>query len=1344
MSKRMYVYVGGIVAVCLMAACAIFLWMSNRPVAPKAGDLADVGQEILVADTSEEITESQKEEKSTFVAPAEYEAVITVTINPTIRIYVGKDGEVLAVEPVNADAKAVVAVMNEVTLESMDLDACMDLLMTTACELNYLADGEGIEVAVAAKSEEVTKKMMEEVKECVEETAKALEIAVALEVKESNAEVQVAKNPEKEEKPAKKLVAPEVKPIATKAPQATKEPVKEENSSKPGKEDNKASKPQVKNEYKLVWEDNFNGTELNREDWNVELHAPGWVNAEWQEYVDSTDNIYVKDGKLVIQAIKTGEDDNAYYTSGRVNTQGKHDFKYGKFEAKIKVPSGMGFLPAFWMMPTDENFYGQWPKCGEIDIMEVMGQSTDTLHGTIHFGEPHTQKQGTYVAESADFAEDFHVFACEWEPGEIRWYVDGNLYYKTSDWFTQKPGFDEVAYPAPFDQPFYMILNLAVGGSWVGYPDETTQFGDNAQLVVDYVKVYQKDKYNENVTKPEQAPIVFREPDETGNYVVNGDFATAEDLTDGKNWGFMLAQGGEATATISNGALHIETTKAGTVDYSVQVVQPDMSMMLGKRYRLSFDAYADADRTMITGVTAPDYNYVRYLADTKLNLTTTKQSYAYEFDMTVRDDANGRVEFNLGNQGSTATVHISNVRLEVIGDCEVPADEKSVLPDGNYVYNGEFSYGADRMDYWTVPSTNAKGSKVSVTNSNGVRELMVTVPGGVNDLSKVVVEQKDVALTVGTKYVLSFDAHADKTKEFKATIAGSEFICAVGTQTKEYTYSFVAGEGNVLAFLLGTAGTTYIDNVRIQEDGMLVNGGFSNGLVGYETYYDASANASFSVDELNEGGAACIDIKDTGDADWKIQLKQNNVTLEEAKWYRISFKAKSVTALGSGGSAFNRDIMCALQRNGAVHKTESGGEDWTPYVQKTVSLTGEYQNFAFDFQMMPATAPKTDEGTILTFSMGAVGGTRITDSHIVVIDDVVLEEIEAPVQEGIPVGTELITNGSFAENAKDWAIDICGDGAATTSVTEGAITFDITNPGSADWNVKLHQDGKRLEQGASYEVKFTITSSVDRIVKWGLMTGTYNWYTGEDMSLTAGETHVVEHTYTVGADKPTTDDINFYISMGKNDGEETPAGQITVTAVSVKKVAVGEVTPPSGEDTGNTEGGEGNEGDEGTSTVEPLPAGTELIKNGNFANDGENWVAGINSPAVATVTYADEKATLAIENAGEANWHLQLFQNDVALEAGASYKVTFTIQSDVNRSAKYAILDPSNGYKWYGGEAFELEAGVAKEISYVTGPTEVATVTGQFQMTFAPDGDSTNVPTDAHTIEISNVSIVKQ
>ena len=252
-----------------------------------------------------------------------------------------------------------------------------------------------------------------------------------------------------------------------------------------------------KNGYKLVWADEFEGNTLNRENWNVELHEPGWVNAELQEYVDSDENISVRDGKLVLRPVKTvKEDGSVYYPSGRVSTEKKQEFTYGYFEAKAKVPTGKGYLPAFWLMTGDEEKYGQWPRCGEIDIMEVLGDATDALHGTIHYGhnmtDGHHQSQGDYKLEKGSFADEFHVFACEWEPGRIAWYVDGIQYFEETQWYTALPdGSGKEEYPAPFNHPFYIILNLAVGGSWVGYPDENTDF-ENQTFEIEYVRVYQK------------------------------------------------------------------------------------------------------------------------------------------------------------------------------------------------------------------------------------------------------------------------------------------------------------------------------------------------------------------------------------------------------------------------------------------------------------------------------------------------------------------------------------------------------------------------------------------------------------------------------------------------------------------------------------------------------------------------------------------------------------------------------------------------------------------------------------------------------------------------------------
>lgn len=255
--------------------------------------------------------------------------------------------------------------------------------------------------------------------------------------------------------------------------------------------------------YYLVWHDEFDGNELDSSNWAGEYHRPGWVNNELQTYVVDGDNYFVEDGDLVIQPL-TGTNDNgrAFYTSGRINTYHLHAFTYGRVEARIRVPQGQGFLPAFWMMSDDES-YGSWPKSGEIDIMEILGSDTDTLYGTLHYGNPHMQNQGIYDLSSGDFASEYHVFAVEWEPGEIRWYCDDVCYYSTSYWYSAMDGQEPNEYPAPFNQPFYIILNVAVGGNWPGDPDETTLFDESAQMRVDYVRVFQRDAYDDNVTCPD-------------------------------------------------------------------------------------------------------------------------------------------------------------------------------------------------------------------------------------------------------------------------------------------------------------------------------------------------------------------------------------------------------------------------------------------------------------------------------------------------------------------------------------------------------------------------------------------------------------------------------------------------------------------------------------------------------------------------------------------------------------------------------------------------------------------------------------------------------------------------
>lgn len=897
----------------------------------------------------------------------------------------------------------------------------------------------------------------------------------------------------------------------------------------------------AKKGYSFKWGDDFTGTSLNRSDWNVELHAPGWVNSELQEYVDSDENIQVKDGNLLLKPVeKTNADGTKSYTSGRINTQGKHDFKYGYFECRAKVPAGKGYLPAFWMMPTDENLYGQWPKCGEIDIMEVMGQETNKAYGTIHYGEPHDQSQGTYtVSETNNFVDNYHTYACEWEPGKIIWYIDGVKFHEESDWFSAKSGQGEVTYPAPFDQPFYMILNLAVGGSWVGYPDETTTY-DDQQFAIDYVKVYQKDSYDENVTKPVKE-VTLREPDANGNYINNGDFSVKEDLTDDVNWKFLTALDGEGTAEIKENQMVISTQNAGTADYSIQLVQSNIPLQKGGKYKVTFDAYADEARSMITDISGPDHNYTRYFADTKVDLETQKKTYTYEFQMTSSDDANGRMEFNLGNTSSTAKVYLSNIRIEKTGYEEIKEDTtKKALADGNYVYNGSFQEGTGRLKYWEI--TKPENATAEVTNLEDGRRLKVTSPAETEE-GKILVQQSDLALSANTDYELSFSAQADEAKQMKVTVAGQEQVFDLTTEKKNYRVKFKTAESLTdknLFFDLGLGTTVYLDDVRIDEDSLIKNGSFNAGLAGFEAYCYTPSNITYVVDSLNEDNAADFTINDTGDADWHIQLKQTGVKLEKGQWYRLSLKMKS---------SIDRKVSYALQRDGSTHRNADGTEDWTPYCQEIVALTSKYQTITKEFQM----TEDTDLDTIFNIAMGAVGGKQIKEQHRICIDDIVLEKIDTPEMNPEEAGKNLLKNGDFSNETDNWNIyGITAPGEATTNIADHAIVYHISNVGTADWNVQLKQSGLILEKECKYRVTFKVTSTAARTIKLAMMSTSYTWYGGADIKLPENEEKEVVCEFTMN--KETDSNADFVISMGKIDNEDTPASDITLSDFSLVKV----------------------------------------------------------------------------------------------------------------------------------------------------------------------------------------------
>jgi len=255
----------------------------------------------------------------------------------------------------------------------------------------------------------------------------------------------------------------------------------------PIKNDNSIPEPAG---WQLVWNDEFDATAIDLNKWEYEVNAHGGGNNELQYYTSRPENSYIENGCLVIQALKEhyiGTEGTREYTSARLRTLKKGDWKYGRLDIKAKLPFGKGLWPAIWMMPS-ESKYGGWAASGEIDIMELVGHEPNKVYGTLHYGGewPNNVQTGkSFVLPFGSFADDFHIFTLEWDADQFRWYVDGILYQTQTTWHTAN-----AAYPAPFDQYFHLLLNVAVGGKWPGNPDNSTLFPQ--KMVIDYVRVYKR------------------------------------------------------------------------------------------------------------------------------------------------------------------------------------------------------------------------------------------------------------------------------------------------------------------------------------------------------------------------------------------------------------------------------------------------------------------------------------------------------------------------------------------------------------------------------------------------------------------------------------------------------------------------------------------------------------------------------------------------------------------------------------------------------------------------------------------------------------------------------------
>ncbi len=813
-------------------------------------------------------------------------------------------------------------------------------------------------------------------------------------------------------------------------------------------------------DWVMTWSDEFSGTEVDLSKWSyqngtgVEYGVAGWGNNEQQYYTD--ENIEVKDGKLVITA--TEGTHGMPYDSGRIwtmnddQTTSKFSQTYGRFEAKMSLPTGNGIWPAFWMLPVDSSIYGGWPLSGEIDIMEARGRLPETVCGTLHYGQtwPNNVYSGGdyYFDEGEDFST-YHVYALEWEPGEIRWYVDGELYLTQNSWYsTSSDQPDSYSYPAPFNQEFYIILNLAVGGTFDG--NRNPNASDlPAEMCVDYVRVFSSTaEYDEFVEKPAIDPVEVpegvKDSIEADNFaninIMNEDTDAASDTA----WNLVTlpSYGGAASFSTSKDGADtvgkIGISNGGSQSYSVQMINM-VSLYKGHYYKLSFDAKADAARTLIAKIGDDGNPSWDTFHSAEVELGNGWNHYEIVFQM-PRTEETARVELNMGLD--TASVYLKNVSL---AECEAadaendPDCEKEVSMSDNHVYNGIFNVGStERLDFWHTVGD------VTVIRDEEY-DFICQLTGDAE------ISQTGIKLSQSDTYRLVFDAKALGSTTATVTLGGVSKNVTLTEGMDTYTVEFVMPAGDAaeylgeLSFAFEGAGAL-LDNVAVTQETYnnvdftklncypLTNGDFEAGKVVWGTYNTSYEALNYNT-ATTEYGAKYGSIKKVISANTYDAMLSQEISLLGGYTYEFSFDAWA-------DSASAMDISM-----------EDGS--YTRYFQAVeVEVGTGVTHYSYSFKLA------SDMDLSLKFMTG--GAT--------VADNIYLDNVELKIKGATPrVGTVVLNNnGAYSDG---------------TSVKIGGVDpyLDVFQSSDFSGNFNIYVDGRALTADEYYEVsagRYGIANSV--------------------------------------------------------------------------------------------------------------------------------------------------------------------------------------------------------------------------------------------------------------------------
>ena len=610
----------------------------------------------------------------------------------------------------------------------------------------------------------------------------------------------------------------------------------------------------------LVWSDEFNNS-IDFSKWDFGI---GLTNDNVHYYTNRPENIHIVDSVLNIIALE--ESYMGYnYTSALLKT--KTDFRYGRIEARIKLPATNGFVPAFWMLPAEDS-YGWWPKSGEIDIMEQPSNEVSNIYGTIH-SETYNSITGTGPAGGItvipDAQTEFHVYAVEWTADRVDFYVDAQNYFS----FINDYGGSATW---PFDKPFYIILNLAVGGGWVGNPDPTTVFP--AIMEVDWVRVYQyfddvavkgsdfipyfSSDISYSVADINSANYIWEVPGNAqiitgqntnqisvdwnyfggdiktnittsiGSRIINFPVKVSDNLIKNpgfekgvKYWNKIAGYPAQAdfslnsdTVFYGNQSLSVNVQTLGTNSWDIQCTQKDIILEAGKEYILRFWGKKDNSAGDINLAIISYDPFVVYYSEI-IHLTNNWTHYEINYTATTSDTV--ALNIDLGFQ--TGIYYLDNFLLTT-----------PELLNGNQIKNADFFDADSNWNLNTLSSAQAVGSVID-------GEYKVSISNGGNDVWDIHLGQSGNNIVSGQEYTVSFDAYAEEPRTISAlvgknsapwTVYHEPQIFSLTPIKQTYTYSFIMSDpsDNQSRFgfdIGGSAIDVFFDNIRVSSGTTPVN-----------------------------------------------------------------------------------------------------------------------------------------------------------------------------------------------------------------------------------------------------------------------------------------------------------------------------------------------------------------------------------------------------------------------------------------------------------------------------------------------------------------------------------------